>query len=633
LSLLDPDRVERRDAKLWRRELEVGRLKGKMKCTCTDCKGFKVVALKTALAHHAHPEKGRHPLCRTWQGQDLDSSDEEWNRDYIPNYAAQAIQQANSSFANGGQAERGTEINEVLDEELNSVEELAPVPAENLGDVREDVAQAGDDAWIDGEIDPEDGDEDLDSGPDSVEDSSAEEDENVAAEEENERTTFDFDGLLDGERDVPTEATAGEEPSDPLTAHLEEATKPLYPGAKIDLLSTILLFMSVFHDHGFTNTGVDALLSCLVDNVLPEGHCLPRSLYSLKLLLKKLELNYVKIPACTTGCVLFYGLHEDLLNCPKCGAPKLKKVGNTQTPARVIRYFPVIPRLRLMYGSSSTSKHLTWHHENKSTDGLVRHVADSKAWKHVDENVDPTFAAEPRNIRFGFALDGVNPFSNGGTTWSTWPLLLVNYNLPPWLTTKKDFIMLAMLIPGPKSVGEKELDVFMQPLIDDLNRLWSPGVPCVDALSRPGLPKHFNLRAVLLWTVNDYPAYGLISGQVTHGYQACVVCGPNTECHKSERLKKFVYRGHRRFLKANHPFRRAANAEFFDGNNESRPAPQRPSNKQRQKWGEATVKYLERPGAKAEDQDCPAKTHGVKRVPCLFKLPYWEVRQSCPFFC
>jgi hypothetical protein len=139
----------------------------------------------------------------------------------------------------------------------------------------------------------------------------------------------------------------------------------------------------------------------------------------------------------------------------------MKDAGSTLVAAKVIRYFPIIPRLQRMYLSRSTSEMMTWHHENKSTDGLVRHVADCKAWKHVDENIDPSFAVEPRNVRFALALDGVNPFGNNSTTWSTWRVLLLNYNLPPWLQTKKPFVMLALLIPGPKSVMYKDVDVYM----------------------------------------------------------------------------------------------------------------------------------------------------------------------------
>jgi hypothetical protein len=54
------------------------------------------------------------------------------------------------------------------------------------------------------------------------------------------------------------------------------------------------MFMNICHSHGFTNAGVDELLSCLAEHVLPEGHCAPRSLFCAKQLLRKLNLHYEK---------------------------------------------------------------------------------------------------------------------------------------------------------------------------------------------------------------------------------------------------------------------------------------------------------------------------------------------------
>ena len=57
-------------------------------------------------------------------------------------------------------------------------------------------------------------------------------------------------------------------------------------------------------------------------------------------------------------------------------------------------------------------------------------VPDSKAWKHIN-NVYPAFASEERNIRLGMALDGVNPYSTQSLSHLRWPVIMLNYNLPP----------------------------------------------------------------------------------------------------------------------------------------------------------------------------------------------------------
>jgi hypothetical protein len=67
-----------------------------------------------------------------------------------------------------------------------------------------------------------------------------------------------------------------------------------------------------------------------------------------------------------------------------------------------------------------------------------------------------------------------------------------------------------MLIPSPKSPG-MDIDVYLRPLILELKELWNNGVKTRDA----GSKKNFRLRAILLWTINDFPAYAMLSGWST----------------------------------------------------------------------------------------------------------------------
>ena len=45
---------------------------------------------------------------------------------------------------------------------------------------------------------------------------------------------------------------------------------------------------------------------------------------------------------------------------------------------------------------------------------------------------------------------------------------------------KEPFCMMSLLIPGPGAPG-KEIDVYMQPLIEELKELWEDGVLTYDA--------------------------------------------------------------------------------------------------------------------------------------------------------
>ena len=109
---------------------------------------------------------------------------------------------------------------------------------------------------------------------------------------------------------------------------------------------------------------------------------------------------------------------------------------------------------------------MKWHADERIDDGVLRHPADSPAWKHFDER-NPSFSCDSRNVRLGLAADGFNPFRSMSISHSTWPVVLIPYNLPPWLCMKQPFLILSVLIDGPKAPGNN-IDVYLQPLVEDL---------------------------------------------------------------------------------------------------------------------------------------------------------------------
>ena len=119
-------------------------------------------------------------------------------------------------------------------------------------------------------------------------------------------------------------------------------------------------------------------------------------------------------------------------------------------------------------------------------------------WKLVD-HMWLDFASKPRNLRLALSTDGINPHKSH----SCWLVILIIYNLPPWLCMKMKFMMLSLLISGPRKPG-KNIDVYLSPLVDDLKTLWEKGVETYDA----HLHELFTLKAIILWTINDFPAYG-----------------------------------------------------------------------------------------------------------------------------
>jgi len=85
-------------------------------------------------------------------------------------------------------------------------------------------------------------------------------------------------------------------------------------------------------------------------------------------------------------------------------------------------------------------------------------------------------------------------------------------------------MFLSMVIPGPSSLG-RNIDVCLRTLIDELIQLWSFGALTYD-ISRK---QNFVMRAALMWTINNFPAYGMVSGWSTHEKLACPYCMENSK--------------------------------------------------------------------------------------------------------
>jgi hypothetical protein len=115
---------------------------------------------------------------------------------------------------------------------------------------------------------------------------------------------------------------------------------------------------------------LEAILK-LFGKVLLEGHCITDSLDKVQRVVRDLGLDYVKIHTCQNDCVLFFDKYANLETCPICKKSRWKVVEKTfdnncsavgatfvkkRLPVKVLRYFPLIPRLQRMYMSKKMLK-------------------------------------------------------------------------------------------------------------------------------------------------------------------------------------------------------------------------------------------------------------------------------------
>ncbi len=129
---------------------------------------------------------------------------------------------------------------------------------------------------------------------------------------------------------------------------------------------------------------MDELFSLLQKELLPKNDKLPTTSYEAHKIIS-LGLTYNSIHDCHNGCVLFQYTHKDADVCSKCQINKFMD-GSFTISQKMFRHFLLIPKLIRMYKCKSMVERLAWHSIGTSSNGLIQSVADSIAWKHINEN-------------------------------------------------------------------------------------------------------------------------------------------------------------------------------------------------------------------------------------------------------
>jgi Transposase family tnp2 len=112
-------------------------------------------------------------------------------------------------------------------------------------------------------------------------------------------------------------------------------------------------------------------------------------------------------------------------------------------------------------------------------------------------------------------------------------------------------MLMSLLISGLRQPGN-DIDVFLAPLLHELKQLWEEGRRVWDAYKR----EYFTFFVMILYIINDFSAYGNLSGYKVKGAKACPICLEDMCSHWMKEAKKIVYLGNRRFLHRQHPYRK-----------------------------------------------------------------------------
>uniref|UniRef100_A0A1U7YJY3 Uncharacterized protein LOC104248805 n=1 Tax=Nicotiana sylvestris TaxID=4096 RepID=A0A1U7YJY3_NICSY len=396
---------------------------------------------------------------------------------------------------------------------------------------------------------------------------------------------------------------------------LESASCPLYKDSMHSELSVVVRLLTIKSYWNIFQVGMNAIIGLMCE-VNPSNN-LPNNYYKAKKLVSKLGLSSTKIDCCENGCMLHYKDDAALEACKFCGLSRFKEVTNAKgnkVAVKKMHYLPIIPRLKRMYASMSSAPHMRWHHENRRSPGVLCHPLDGEAWKHFDR-MFPNFANKPKNVRLGLCVDGFTPFSVSAAPYSCWPVFVTLYNLPPEMCMKSPYLFLTCIVSGPSN-PKGLIDVYLQPLIDDLKLLWHEGVETYDISTK----QNFRLRASLMWTINDFSAYGMLYGWSTTG-KSCPYCMEDTKSFTLRHGGKNTWFDcHRRFLPMDHEFRRNISAFMKNQTDYDEPPPTLSGE---EIW--ERVKYLPKV---MESSSARIPGYGIEhnwtKQSIFWELPYWK---------
>jgi hypothetical protein len=190
----------------------------------------------------------------------------------------------------------------------------------------------------------------------------------------------------------------------------------LHEHTTVSVLDFMTYLMAIKSKFAFSNNCYKELLN-LISDVLPNNHKMSRDIVPVKKMYA-LGMEYKKIDVCKDNCMLFYKEHKNETKYLKCGKSRFVEVVNedgenvtTKVAHKQLRYMPLTPRMKQLFLSKKTARHMRWHKEGvHENDQVIVHPSDSEAWKSLDD-FDADCVRDTRNACIGLSTDGFLPYN------------------------------------------------------------------------------------------------------------------------------------------------------------------------------------------------------------------------------
>jgi hypothetical protein len=162
---------------------------------------------------------------------------------------------------------------------------------------------------------------------------------------------------------------------------------------------------------------------------------------------------------------------------------------------------------------------MSWAVEGNIYTNKMIHPSDGSEWKKFVKKY-PLKAGDSRSVAVAISTDGFNPYGMSAAVYSYWPVFVIPINLPPSVCMRSENMFVSMIISGLKYQG-KNMNVYLEPLVDDLLRGWEGrGIQTDDASKK----EYFDMYVWYHTSLHDLPARALFCGWCTLGKWPCLVC-------------------------------------------------------------------------------------------------------------
>lgn len=266
---------------------------------------------------------------------------------------------------------------------------------------------------------------------------------------------------------------------------------------------------------------------------------LPNSVYKLNTRMGLRHHNFIKYVNCPT-CRSIYSYTDcfDQQGAPKqctfiksanhkhknkrirCGSELMKRVtlknGTVYYPRKVYCFRSLKQSLKELFARRDFVKLCSFWMNWNSVPGYYRDIYDGRLWKTFVRELN--FPCQVGDLLLILNLDWFQPFDN--STYSVGVIYLAISNLPRAVRFKRENIIIVGILPGPSEPNCDQLCAYMEPLVDELNELWSEGMVCQTAEGND-----IAVRVALLCCACDVPAARKLCGFLSHNAKmGCSKC-------------------------------------------------------------------------------------------------------------